>query len=197
MDIKYQRHPLSAVFPSLSPSEFKRLKQSVADNGFREPTIYLIDNQIADGWHRYRAAVEIDVVDQLQFVELDVDDPASFVVDCNLTRRHVNKGLDAIIVCEAFGWVGNGSNQDSFEDMVAEQIFKTDEQLAEIAGCGLPHIQRAKTVIRAGRADEVHKGDSLQSVIWKVRDERLRKEKETERIKKEFVRVAETEWLRK
>ena len=53
-----QRHELSAIFGDMSEQDYKSLLESVQRDGFIDDAIKLLDGQLLDGWHRYRAAQE-------------------------------------------------------------------------------------------------------------------------------------------
>jgi len=80
-------HPLADLIPEMTDSEYAELKQSIAENGLREP-IVLFEQQILDGRHRYRACRELGIDP-----EVDVykgDQPANLVWDLNGHRRHLS-----------------------------------------------------------------------------------------------------------
>ncbi len=54
----HERHALSKAFPNLSDEEFAALKDSIKRNGQRDK-ILIFEGQILDGWHRYRACLEL------------------------------------------------------------------------------------------------------------------------------------------
>ena len=79
-------HPLANIFPLIEGQEFKELVDSIKTNGLREP-IVTYEHMILDGRNRARAC-EVAGVDP-RFVPFEDDDPAAFVIDANLHRRHV------------------------------------------------------------------------------------------------------------
>ena len=48
-----KRHPLSALCGDMPPREFQEIVQSVADHGLTDKNIWMLDDMILDGWHRY------------------------------------------------------------------------------------------------------------------------------------------------
>jgi hypothetical protein len=68
----YIQHPLSAVYPPLSASEFQSLKDSIDNIGVQNP-ITLYQGQIIDGWHRYCAAKELGMSCPTKELGGDVD----------------------------------------------------------------------------------------------------------------------------
>ena len=95
------RHELSAIFMDMPDEDFQNLLKSVERDGFKDPIIRMIDTQVLDGWHRYRAAKELNLLRKLRFRqwnERDEGDPAAFVMARNIERRHLNPGQRAQIV---------------------------------------------------------------------------------------------------
>lgn len=83
----FTRHELSAVFGDMSAADFKELVNDIRMNGQLDP-ITVIGTEVIDGWHRYRACMEVgvepiveDYVDEMGSVE-------SLVLTRNLHRRH-------------------------------------------------------------------------------------------------------------
>lgn len=87
-------HVLANLFPQMAPAEFAELKADIDEKGLNDP-VWLYENQILDGRHRYRACYELgkDCV----FQEYIGTSPASFVVSSNLRRRDLNSGQRAAI----------------------------------------------------------------------------------------------------
>ena len=96
-----QRHTLSALFQDMDPAEFRDLVESVKKHGLREP-ITVFQGEILDGWHRYQACLETGV--EPVFRELgEGENVVDFVVDYNLTRRHLNAGQRAMVAVQLRG----------------------------------------------------------------------------------------------
>jgi ParB-like chromosome segregation protein Spo0J len=53
-------HAVADIFPMMSPSEFKELKEDIAINGLIEP-IWTYKSQIIDGRNRFLACKEVGV----------------------------------------------------------------------------------------------------------------------------------------
>lgn len=57
---RYKVHPLAALFPELSPDEFKKLKSDIQAHGQQEPIMLSEDGSVLlDGRHRLRAVLEL------------------------------------------------------------------------------------------------------------------------------------------
>jgi hypothetical protein len=86
-------NPESASLVSeLSPEEFQSLKQSIKEvNGLYVPIIVNQDDIFLDGHHRYKACQELGIEPETIVREFsDKLEEQFFVIDCNLTRRHLN-----------------------------------------------------------------------------------------------------------
>ena len=69
-----KRHELSAVFGDMPETDFQSLLESVQADGFIDPIIRIHEGHILDGWHRYRAAQELNLIRKLRFQEWDEDE---------------------------------------------------------------------------------------------------------------------------
>jgi len=152
-----QRHPLSAIFGDMQKDEFDALVKSVQTDGFIEPVIRIYEGKILDGWHRYRAAKELNLIRKLKFQEWDErGDPKAFVLARNIERRHLNPSQRAQIAVAFNERFGHGTNRFTVESPRGEP--KTRQELAREAGVGTSTIDRAIAVEKAGRSDEVIAG---------------------------------------
>ncbi|MXV82697.1 hypothetical protein F4Z98_04920 [Candidatus Poribacteria bacterium] len=177
-----QRHKLSALFTDMPDDDFKKLCASIEANGFIEPVIRIYEGQILDGWHRYRAAKELNLIRKLKFQEWnerDEGDPAMFVLARNIERRHLTPGQRGVIVVEMNNWLARGdvdSQRDDAPNGVSQP--KSKAEMAEQAGVGLGTIDRAKAVSRARRSDEVIAGE--KSVGEVLEEQRAKADTERE-----------------
>jgi len=92
--MNYQSHELSKLFPKMTEEEFAELKSDIKENGLLEP-IALFENQILDGFHRYKACIELGI--EGKFVNYKGDDPINFVVSKNLYRRQLTQSQKAAL----------------------------------------------------------------------------------------------------
>jgi hypothetical protein len=80
-------HPISGLFPVLPDDQLFELAEDIAKNGLREP-IVLFDGMVLDGRNRLKACDLAGV--EPRFEEYTGSDPFSYVVSCNLHRRHLS-----------------------------------------------------------------------------------------------------------
>ena len=170
----YERHYLSGIYGNMPGDEFAALKSNIEENGFMDPIIMVYEGEILDGWHRYRVAKELNIVDQLNFQEVDSDDPASYAIGKNLTRRHLNKTLSAILVAESYNWTnGLGEKRKAqLDDNALSLVTKPDAALCHMAGCERGTIATAKAIILAGLSNQVKTGDlTIAAAVDKIKSD--------------------------
>lgn len=142
--LELQQHPLSAIFPPMTASEYDSLCASVAKIGILNP-IVLYDGMIIDGWHRYRAS--LDEMVSVPSTELASDiDPQEFVFAQNKDRRHLTQSQYAMIAVKANDWLENGHRQGLQATSALNAQVKSSAQIAKIAGVSTRTIAQAKKV---------------------------------------------------
>lgn len=149
----YERHPLSAAFPSMAATEQDALATDIKQHGQRDPiTIY--DGQILDGWHRYQACSTLEIEPMFLTLRNDVD-PVAFVLSCNMHRRHLTSSqrAAAVVACNDWATVGRPGNNCK----VTLQL--TASEMAKQADVSRQTIQQAKTAQAAGLGDKVISGE--------------------------------------
>ena len=67
----------------MSRQDYESLRDDIDSNGLIDP-IWLHEDRIIDGRHRYKACIESE------FSEYEYNDLVGFVVSMNLRRRHLN-----------------------------------------------------------------------------------------------------------
>ena len=160
-----KRHPLSAIFGDMPADDFQSLLESVDRDGFIDPIVRIHEGQILDGWHRYRAAQELNLIRRLKFQEWDEDeredgDPKAFVLARNIERRHLSASQRAQIAV-AFNERFNRGNIDAQRNDSGSpnREPKTRQELAKEAGVGTSTIDRAVAVEQAGQSETVIAGE--------------------------------------
>ena len=157
-DIQHtQAHPAAHIFPMMKDEEYRDLKQSIAENGLREPVWVMPDGLILDGRNRAKACRELGVTPDVKVY--DGDDPVAFVVDLNLHRRHLNESQRSMVAANIAN-LGHGGDRKrdqgsnwSLEispDLPTPPAPVTQRQAAEMMGVGRLSVQRAKKVIDQG-----------------------------------------------
>ena len=161
-----ERHELSSIFGGMHAEEFKDLVASIKDIGFTDSHIRMYEGKVLDGWHRYRAALELNIVRKLRFTTWNTEgegDPVAFVQARNLERRMLSAGQRAQIVYSLTERFGRGGDRSK----VPKGTLKTREDMAVKANVGVRTIARAAEVEKAGRADEVISGEKTAGEVIK------------------------------
>ena len=177
-----QRHELSAIFGDMPDTDFQSLLDSVQTDGFIDPIIRIHEGQILDGWHRYRAAQELNLIRKLKFQQWNEDekkdgDPKAFVLARNIERRHLaasQRAQIAVVFNERFG---HGGDRSKMQDC----NLKTQKELADQANVSKRTIATAVQVERAGRSEDVIAGEKTASEVLQAENRkkaRARAEKE-------------------
>jgi ParB-like chromosome segregation protein Spo0J len=97
---KMQAHPLADLLPPMSDLEYAELRDSIRDNGLRQPITLHRDGRILDGRNRARVCDELGrPVASVVFKGTD-GEALAFVLDLNLTRRHLNESQRAMIAAD-------------------------------------------------------------------------------------------------
>ena len=90
-------HPLAQLLPDMPAEEYAELVESIRERGLQEP-IWTLDGKVLDGRHRDRACADAKV--KPRYREFEGESPASFVLDANIHRRHLDAGQRAVIALE-------------------------------------------------------------------------------------------------
>lgn len=146
------QHPLSAAFPAMSDEDFQALKDDIEINGQREP-VMIFEGMVLDGWHRYRACVDLGLKPQ-QFTFPEGDDPVAFVLSQNLHRRHLSASQRAAAVVACAQWAPAGRPKK----VEPGSTYSTNKDLAKAAGTTVRTITDAKAAVKAGLGDAVKEG---------------------------------------
>jgi hypothetical protein len=144
----HERHALSKAFPNLSDEEFAALKDSIKRNGQRD-RILLFEGQILDGWHRYRACLELG---KEPIFGVFTGDAVECVIDKNIHRRQLTSSQRAMTLATCNAWRGIGSNQ---HDQLSHQ-YDTSlsvRELAKKAKVSKVTAQRAKVISVRGNKE--------------------------------------------
>jgi hypothetical protein len=140
----------------MQADEFQELKDSINIHGVFNP-ITLHDDMVLDGWHRYRITTEYGMDCPMTVLADDVD-PRDFVLAQNKARRNLSASQKAMAVTSVYQWYPSRrpSNSAPAEKLTiggkenkgaaAAPLFKTNVELAEIAGTSVRSIQFAKAV---------------------------------------------------
>ena len=161
-----QRHRLSKILEDLSAEVYKAMRAAIAHNGCVNAEILTYQGQILEGWHRYRIAKELDMIEDLVFVDITEGgmDPVSVVCSQNLFSRYLSVSQRAQIAVELSRWIGYGGDRRS-EDFKRSNDHLTNKAMAANAGVSEKSISRAKTVKRKGLEASVISGEKTANEV--------------------------------
>lgn len=186
-----ERHELSSIFGDILPQEFDSLKESILKTGFTDNLIRLYEQKILDGWNRYRAALELNLVRKLRFTEWDTEkegSPEDFVLARNIERRHLTPAQRAQIVLNFNEMKPKGKSPVN----VSNDTLKSRAELAEDAGVSESTITRAQKVKDAGEAEAVISGE--KSAMEVIQESKSQAERDAEKKQKEIKQQLKNMW---
>lgn len=173
--MKYTQHPLGAKWPAMEEEAFKALIDDIDANGVRED-IVLYDGMILDGWHRYKACLELNVK-KPPMVEYDGDDPASFVLTKNLHRRHATPSQIAFAIAEMSEWLTSSGRPSKGVDRAMKMTLVNAAALAGVSKRTMIDAKAATTAVQEVK-DAVVKGDMPVSKAAKLAKQSPKKQRE-------------------
>lgn len=189
-----ERHELSAIFRDIPDEEYQSLLESVRKNGFIDNVIRVYEGQILDGWNRYRAAKELNLLRKLRFKQWHEDehrdgDPTVFVYAKNMDRRHYDKATRAqigVVFSKRFGHGGDRKSDESShqnDDLKSQDEPKTREQLAKDLGMSVATIDRAIIIEKEGESEAVISGEKTAGEVLKTRTAKQAKKRKRKVLK--------------
>lgn len=180
----YEPHPAAELFPMMPPDQYEAFKEDIRKNGFQQD-IVLYKGQILDGRNRYKAAIELNMLDELPIAEMDDDteiDPFQWVISRNLHRRHLNESQRAKIAAK-LAKLKHGDVASQKHDM---QICTSTKQAAEMLQVSPRSVAHAKVVEEHGSPElneAVERGEVAVSKAAKIARE-VPKQDQVEAAKK-------------
>ena len=149
-DTPLTQHPLSAVFPAMTDVAFAEFRADIAQNGLRQPII-VFEDQILEGWHRYRACR--DTGTPARFEHFDGDEAAArkFVVSANVMRRHLDESQRGLIAARMAQLPHGGDRKSDQRTNSSLDIAGA----AELLNVGTSTVKDARTVLASGDAETI------------------------------------------
>lgn len=138
-------HPLSQVFPDMSPESYAALKLDVEEHGVRVPVV-IYEGMVLDGRSRSRAAQELRIA--CPTLEYEGSKPVSEVVSLNAIRRlDLTSGQRAMTAAKLANLGEGRPTKTQSIDGVSE------EKAARLFNVSVKSVERAKIVLAANRLD--------------------------------------------
>jgi DNA polymerase III delta prime subunit len=138
-------HPLSQVFPEVSPESFAALKLDVAERGVRVPVV-IFEGLVLDGRSRWRAAQELGV--RCPTLDYDGSKPLLEVVSLNAIRR-----LDLTSSQRAMAAARIANLNEGRPTKTQSIDGVSEEKAARLLKVSVKSVERAKKVLGANRPD--------------------------------------------
>lgn len=142
---KFERHPLSALFPEMEKSQQDDLNKDLQENGQRERGM-VFEDMILDGWHRYLKMQGKFLYRQFKG---SYDDAVKYVISMNLHRRHLTDNQRYCLgaeLTEILKKKKSGHNRYTPKDQLLKpgsDQNRTDGQIAKILNVSTSSIGRA------------------------------------------------------
>lgn len=138
-------HSAAEAFPEMSASDFAELVDDISRNGLRSP-IQVLDGQILDGRHRFKACVQAGVEPNIVEVNLEGQSPAEYVWSTNGVRRHLTPSQKAAI---AVDFLPNLEDKAKERQNLGQKIDRGEkgrasEKAASIVGVNRQYVAEAK-----------------------------------------------------
>lgn len=150
--MKYERHAYSEVFGDMDEESFKALVDDISDNGLKEK-IAIFEGKIIDGWHRYKACLELDM-QKIPMFEWEGADPISYVFSRNHHRRHSTPSQRALAIAKILELSRKRGGNTNFWKRMGNFASLTLDQAAQVAQVSRRTMVDAKVTADSG-IDEV------------------------------------------
>jgi ParB-like nuclease domain len=142
-------HPIAALFPMMSEQEIDLLAKNIKTVGLLNPIVLDDDGMLIDGRNREEACKRAKVPPK--YVDLNGQDPLSFIFGNNASRRHMTKGQLALLAWKAFLTENKLSNLDDLPRGAVGRV-------SELAGVSHGKISEALMIFQ-------HAPDQIELVI--------------------------------
>jgi len=165
MTEQYTNHPAADLFPMMRGKQWESFKEDIRQNGFQE-SVTLYKGQILDGRNRYKAAIELNMLDDLPIAEMDDDtdiDPYQWVISRNLHRRHLNESQRSIVAAKLANMKEGRPNNDTSQICLVSQ-----KQAAEQLKVGTTSVKNAKTVLANGSQELIEAVEQGEVAVSKA-----------------------------
>jgi hypothetical protein len=140
----YTQHPISAAFPTMSDIEFTALVENIRNCGQYAPiTVY--EDQILDGWHRYRACRTLGKEPATVEFTGTTEQAAEFAFSLNARRRHLKSGQLALLAVNLLPQFA----------AAARAPHRASIDAARVVGVSPSSVERAHRVLTYGTAEEI------------------------------------------
>jgi hypothetical protein len=136
-----RRHSINKLLPAMTTTEYDQLVMSIESIGIRLP-ITLFEQQILDGWHRYKACLDAEVEPRFQVFDGSYEDAMAHSTAMNFCKSHLTpEQLEAAV-----------ARLDALKAERARERMSEARKLAHEGVETLPHLDIGKARDKAGEA---------------------------------------------
>ena len=158
------RHPLSALWGDMPEDQYREFVAGIEKRHIRQ-MIMTLDDKVLDGWHRYKACLELGI--EPFFTEYARDDPVGYVIAQNANRRHLTPGQRTACIDACYQWRDGGMQPGQGRDedgrftggAPGSPPVPTVEDIAAEAGVSERTVQQVRSAERAGLGEAVRSGE--------------------------------------
>jgi len=127
------------IFPEMGTEEYQILKNDIKTNGYdKSQPIYTYQNEIIDGWNRYKASIELNIIPTyIEFKGTDIE-ALNFVMRTN-KRRNLTSSQWAAIAVNAEDIVQVIKNEVEKERRIKQAETQRIDNETQLFGNKLPH----------------------------------------------------------
>ena len=159
------RHPLSALWGDMPEEQYREFVEGIQKRHIRQ-MIMTLDDKVLDGWHRYKACLELGI--EPFFTIYTEDDPVVYVIRQNAMRRHLTRtqyrvGILLSHGIRGWGEHGHGRGTDSVP------LPPSIQDHIEKHGGSRQGWMDALAIVKAGHGPEVMAGELAQPYLDTIR----------------------------
>ena len=158
------RHPLSTLWGDMPEDQYREFVEGIRERHIRQ-MIMTLDGEILDGWHRYKACLEL-CIDPF-FAVYTEDDPVGYVIRQNAMRRHLTQMQYRVGILLSHGIRGAGE-YDRGKRIDSIPLPPTIQQHIESFGGSRPGWLNALAIVKAGYAPQVMAGEPAQPFLDQI-----------------------------
>lgn len=150
-------HPLANLIPPMTEQEYLGLREDIRQHGQIE-AIWVVDDRIIDGRHRYKACQELGVEPIVCEYTGDTSEASlvAFVISTNQHRRHLSSSQLAVLALEVAKILNPAGEKRKMANLKGstesvnlrfrEQKGKSSEQAAKLVGTSPSMVEKAKHI---------------------------------------------------
>lgn len=160
--MKYERHPLSAIYGDVTPEEFIELQANIGKHGVRDPAT-LFEGKILDGWQRYSTAEGLGLPCPVKEFAGTYEQAVEFVESAHLGRNLTQTQLVQIALKREALRVAHapGASEKSVQEIAQETgaSERTVVQVRAVERKGTPELKQAVAdgAVSAKRGEQIAK----------------------------------------